>query len=65
MFRGAKEYSIEELLEHPALGIQMTSEGIEQRCVDLMLDAASGHHRFSEAEAVTIRETRLCAENTW
>ena len=50
MFRGSKEYSLEELLEHPILGVQMTSEGIERRCLDLMFDAASGQHRFSEAE---------------
>jgi len=51
MFRGSKEYALEELLEHPVLGVQMTSEGIERRCLDLMFDAASGQHRFSEAEA--------------
>jgi hypothetical protein len=50
MFRGSKEYSLEELLEHPGLGVQMTSEGIERRCLDLMFDVASGQHRFSEAE---------------
>jgi hypothetical protein len=50
MLRGFKEYSLEELLEHPVLGMQMTSEGIERRCVDLMFDAASGQHRFSETD---------------
>lgn len=50
MFRGSKEYSLEELLEHPVLSVQMTSEGIERRCLDLMFDWASGHHRFAEAE---------------
>jgi hypothetical protein len=40
MFRGSKEYSLEELLEHPVLGVQMTSEGIDRRCLDLMFDAA-------------------------
>ena len=45
MFRGSKEYSLEELLEHPVLGVQMTSEGIDRRCLDLMFDAASGQHR--------------------
>jgi hypothetical protein len=47
MLRSPKEYSIEELLEHPVLGVQMTSEGIERRSVDLMVDAVSSHHRFS------------------
>jgi hypothetical protein len=50
MFRGSKEYSLDELLEHPVLGVQMTSEGIDRRSLDLMFDAASGQHRFSEAE---------------
>lgn len=49
MFRGSKEYSLDELIEHPVLGMQMTSEGIERRCLDLMLDAVS-HHRFTETE---------------
>ena len=42
--------SIEELLEHPVLGVQMTSEGIDRRCLDLMFDTASAQHRFAEAE---------------
>jgi len=46
----AKEYSLEELLEHPVLGVQMTSEGIDRRCLDLMFDAAGAQHRFAEAE---------------
>jgi hypothetical protein len=50
MFRGSKEYSLDELLEHPVLGVQMTSEGIERRCLDLMFDMASGQHRFAETE---------------
>ncbi|HMD63430.1 MAG TPA: hypothetical protein VKF83_05580 [Stellaceae bacterium] len=50
MFRGSKEYSLEELLEHPVLGVQMTSEGIERRSLDLMLNAASRQHPFAEAE---------------
>jgi hypothetical protein len=50
MFRGSKEYSLEELLEHPVLGVQMSSEGIDRRCLDLMFDAASGQQRFAEAE---------------
>ena len=50
MFRRSKEYSLEELLEHPVLGVQMTSEGIERRCLDLVLDATSSQHRFAETE---------------
>ena len=50
MFWGSKEYSLDELLEHPVLSVQITNEGIERRCLDLMLDAVSGHRRFAEAE---------------
>jgi hypothetical protein len=46
MFRRSKEYSLDELLEHPVLSVQMTSQGIERRCLDLMLDPVNGHHRF-------------------
>jgi len=50
MFGVPKEYSLEELLDHPVLGVQMTTEGLERRCLDLMFDAASGQHRFVEGE---------------
>jgi hypothetical protein len=50
MLRGSKEFSLAELIEHPVLGVQIANEGIERRCVDLMLDTISGHHRFSEGE---------------
>jgi len=50
MFGVPKEYSLEELLDHPVLGVQMTNEGIERRCLDLMFDAASGQHRLVEGE---------------
>ena len=50
MFRGSKEYSLDELLEHPVLSVQITNEGIERRCLDLVLDAVSGHRRFAEPE---------------
>ncbi len=50
MFRGSKEYSLEELLEHPILGVQMTSEGIDRRSLDLMFDTATAQHRFAKAE---------------
>jgi hypothetical protein len=50
MFRRPKEYSLEELLEHPVLGVQMTSEGIDRRCLDLMFDATSSQQCCKEAE---------------
>jgi hypothetical protein len=50
MFRRSKEYSLEELLEHPVLAVQMTSEGIDRRCLDLMFDATSSHQCLAEAE---------------
>ena len=34
-----KEYSLAELLDHPGLGLVMTGDGIERRCLELMLDA--------------------------
>jgi len=49
MPRTSKEYFIDELLEHPMVRLQTTSEGIERRCVDLILDTTSGHHP-AEAE---------------
>ena len=50
MFKESKEYSLDELLEHPVLSVQITIEGIERRCLDLMLDAVYGHRRFGEGE---------------
>ncbi len=50
MFRGSKEYSLEELLEHPVVGVQMTNEGIDRRCLDLMFDKARAQQRFAEGE---------------
>ena len=50
LFRRSKEYSLEELLEHPVLGVQMRSEGIDRRGLDLMFDATSGQQCFGEAE---------------
>jgi hypothetical protein len=38
MFKESEEYSLAELLEHPALGLLMISAGIERRCIELMLD---------------------------
>ena len=50
MFREAKEYSVAELLEHPVLGFLMTSEGIERRCVALMLDAENCERRHKSVD---------------
>ena len=54
MFRALKEYSLDELLEHPVLNVDMTNRGIERRCFELIFDAAGGHHRFAEAECVAV-----------
>ena len=45
MFRKSKEYSLTELLEHPVLGLLMTSQGIERRSVELMVDTQSCERR--------------------
>lgn len=50
MFRQAKEYSLAELLEHPVLGLLMTTEGIERRSVELMLDTESCERRRALAD---------------
>jgi hypothetical protein len=38
-----KEYSLAELLEHPGLCLVMTDDGIERRCLELILDLPSGN----------------------
>jgi hypothetical protein len=50
MFRKSREYSLDELIEHPVLSVQIANEGIERRCLDLMIDGVSSHHRFIETE---------------
>jgi hypothetical protein len=50
MSRKLKEYSLDELIEHPILSVQIESEGIDRRGLDLMLDEGNSHHRFVEAE---------------
>ncbi|MFL5269880.1 MAG: hypothetical protein ACJ8AH_25365 [Stellaceae bacterium] len=49
MFRKYKEYLLDELLEHPVLRPQTTSEGIEHRCIDLIVEATRGYYRAAEA----------------
>ena len=50
MFRETKEYSLDELIEHPSLSLQITSDRIERRCLELMLDKMATHRRTFEAE---------------
>jgi hypothetical protein len=50
MFTRLKEYSLDELIEHPILSVQIASEGIDRRCLDLMLDEVNSHHRFIDAD---------------
>jgi hypothetical protein len=50
MLRKMKEYSLDELLEHPMLGVQITNGGIERRCLGLILDSAGGRSPFAQAE---------------
>jgi hypothetical protein len=45
-----REYSLGELLDHPGLGLVMTRDGIERRCLELMLDVRSRDHRRVQAE---------------
>ena len=45
MSKELKEYLVAELLDHPVLGVLMTSEGIERRSVELMLDTESRERR--------------------
>ncbi len=40
-----KEYSLAELLDHPGLGLVMASDGIERRCLELMLDECRRERR--------------------
>ena len=49
MFRKLKEYSLDELIEHPILSVQIASEGIDRRGLDLMFNEVNSHHRFIEA----------------
>jgi hypothetical protein len=54
MFKESKEYSLAQLLEHPILELMMTGEGMERRCVELMLDSratsASARRSFSPSQ---------------
>jgi hypothetical protein len=41
MSEAMKEYSLEELVDHPGLALVLTRGSLERRCVELMLDARS------------------------
>jgi len=47
----AREYSLAELVDHPIIGVAMKIEGLERRCLELMLDESR-------------RERRRAAEST-
>jgi hypothetical protein len=47
MSKELREYSLEALVEHPALRMQMTAEGLERRYLDRILN--SGLRRSAEA----------------
>jgi hypothetical protein len=38
MWHKEREYSLEVLLDHPVLGVVMTSTGIDRRAVELLLE---------------------------
>jgi hypothetical protein len=57
-----REYSLAELLDHPGLGLIMTSGGIERRCLELMLDARSCDRRHTEAEIDRLAVDRRAPE---
>jgi hypothetical protein len=40
MWRAEHEYSLDALVDHPVLGLVMTSKGIDRRAVELLLEAA-------------------------
>ena len=44
-----KEYSLAELLDHPGLGLFMTSQGIERRSLELILDLPSDDRRRADS----------------
>jgi hypothetical protein len=48
MSKEPKEYSLDELLEHPVLRVQMATEGLEHRYLELILNA-NGLRRPAEA----------------
>ena len=45
-----KEYSLAELLDHPGLGLLITNDGIERRCLDLIFGLPTDN-RLEEGSA--------------
>ena len=45
-----REYSLDELLDHPVLSLEMARQGLDPRCFELIFEAAGRYHRFAEAE---------------
>ena len=44
-----QEYMLAELVDHPGLGLILTRDGIERRCIELMLEAQSRHQEMDRA----------------
>jgi hypothetical protein len=44
-----QEYTLAELVDHPGLGLIMTRNGIERRCIELMLGGPSRHPQETDA----------------
>jgi hypothetical protein len=40
-----QEYSLDELLEHPALGLAMAEDGIDRQSLDLLLEGENTERR--------------------
>jgi len=40
-----QEYTLAQLVDHPGLGLLLTRDGIERRCIELALDAPSRYSR--------------------
>lgn len=41
MWHKAREYSLDQLLEHPVLGLVMRSMGMDRQSVELLLEGAA------------------------
>jgi hypothetical protein len=48
MWRKKHEYSLEVLLDHPVLGVVMTSKGMDRRAVELLLETERTRQANSE-----------------
>jgi len=43
-----QEYTLAQLVDHPGLGLLLTRDGIEPRCIELALDGPSRHRRETD-----------------